>query len=550
MTPDEAATQLGYPSIRPLQREVLGPLLDGKDVLAILPTSSGKTLLTQIPALLRPGPVVVVSPLVALMNDQVERCRNQGLAAYAIHSHVSAAEKHRATLAVEEGNCQLLFLSPERLQGLDRSFFGSHQPQLWAIDEAHCVSEWGHDFRPPYGKIGRNLDRIGAGQRLAMTATATPKVADQICTVVGGKDHSSFHRVVRSPDRPNLRYAFAGAKVPVTRMVQYVELPVLVYGGTRRSVEEAARELRAAGYRAIHYHAGMDKDERRDAEVAFRAGEAEIVCATCAFGMGIDHPGIRAVLHLEIPTSLEAFVQESGRAGRDGGPSVSLCRATVETLDTALTMSLMTWPDPRTVKIFRDKLVRIVRAKKDRWEGTDRLQVTNEVLGHEVGMQAEEVGACLRILDDEGAIRRVPYHDKTVSVCLLKDVTVKVRSERQRRLLERLASVAEPSGEVRGTVSFFRDQIGLDLAECKRLSKAGAVRYEWTDRAQVIELSDVGAKIDEDLLLRMRARATNRIRACRTFLQTTGCRRKFLLEYFESVAETPPLGACCDRCPK
>lgn len=526
--------------------EYFGFEVDGDHLFLLADfTVTHNSLLYQLPAVQRKGPVVVISPLVALMNDQVDRCREQGIAAYAVHSHCSASEKHRAATAVEEGRCPLLYMSPERLQGLDRAYFGEHPPQMFAIDEAHCVSEWGHDFRPAYAKIGRNLDRFGPVQRVAMTATATPKVADQICSVVG-KDRT-FDRVVRSPDRPNIRYAFAGARVPIVRMVQYVELPALVYGGTRRSVEEAARELRAAGFRAGHYHAGMEKTERRQTEHDFREGKLEIVAATCAFGMGIDHTGIRAVLHLEVPTSLEAFVQESGRAGRDGRPSISLCRASVDTLDTALTMSLMTWPDPRTVKAFREKLVKIVRSKKDRWEGEDRLQVTNKDLSHQIGMQAEEVGACLRVLDDASVIRRVSYADKAAKVWLLKDVTVRVRSQRQRQVLERLAEHADSSGEIVGTVAFFLS-MGFDEAECKRLSTAGAIRYEWAERAQVIELRDVNGAVDDAMLLQMRARAVNRIRACRTFLQTKTCRRKFILEYFESEAESVPDGPCCDRC--
>lgn len=542
-----AAQSLGYPDVRPLQRQVLEPMMEGKNVLAVLPTSAGKTLLVQIPALSRKGPVVVISPLVALMNDQVDRCRRQGMTAYAVHSHCSSAEKHRAMTAIEEGRCQLLYMSPERLQGVDRTWFGSHPPQMFAIDEAHCVSEWGHDFRPSYSKVGRNLDRFGKIQRIAMTATATPKVAEQICQIVGisGPDTT---KIVRSPDRPNLRYAFAGSKVPVTRMIQYVELPALVYGSTRRSVEEAARELRSTGFKAAHYHAGMDREERRKTEEEFRTGQIDVVCATCAFGMGIDHPGIRAVIHLEVPTSIEAFVQESGRAGRDGRPSTSLCRATVETLDTALSLSLMSWPDPRTVRLFRDRFVRLVREKDDRWEGKDRLQMTHEQIGHRVGMQAEEAGACLRVLSDAGAIQRTMYADKIVTLWLMNDVTVKLRSENQRRILEALAEHADPSsGEVRGTVAFF-SSLGVDKSECKRLSNAGVIRYEWTDQASVIELKDLEAKVDDDLLLQMRARAIHRIQACRTFLQTKECRRKFLLRYFESQAEEKPLGACCDRC--
>lgn len=552
----KGANALGYPDARPLQREVLEQVMDGKDVLAILPTSAGKSLIYQIPAVVRPGPVVVCSPLVALMNDQVDRCRQQGLEAHTVHSHCSASERHRAQTAIDEGKAQILFLSPEKLQGIDRNWFGQHQPQLFAIDEAHCISEWGHDFRPIYGKIGRMLDRYWPDtQRIALTATAAPKVADHITQIVFGKGRTP-HKIVRSPDRPNVRYAVAGARVTVVRMVQYVDMilnlppdqntPVLVYGGTRRSVEEAARELRASGFRAAHYHAGMERAERLKTEEAFRSGQVEVVCATCAFGMGIDHAQIRGVVHLEIPTSIEAFVQESGRAGRDGQQAISICRLTEETLDAALSMSLLTWPEPRRVAAFRRKLLELLHSDTPRWEGKGKLQATSEAIAHQVGMQPEEVGACLRILEHAGVIRRTPYADKVAKAVILPNAVVRLSAKRAQQL-ETLARHADPSGEIVGTIAFFLS-IGLNRETLERLSAAGAIRYEWAERAQVIEIDNEAAVVDPSLLIEMRKRSIDRVGACRTFLHTPDCRRKFLLDYFESEAEQPPMGACCDRC--
>lgn len=535
-----------------MQLEVVDALLgrDGPpvDVMAILPTSAGKTALFQIPSLVRPGPVVVVSPLVALMNDQVDRCVRAGIRAHALHSHQPASVKRRIVDDVSSGQARILYVSPERLQGLGRDFFGDHPPQLFAIDEAHCVSEWGHDFRPAYRRVGRNLGRFGEVQKLVLTATATPQVADEISRIVGLG--ASAKKIVRSPDRPNIRYAMAGEKVPVTRMIQFVELPALVYGSTQRSVEEAARELRTAGYRAAHYHAGMGKDERRDVQTKFQEGQYDVVAATCAFGMGIDHPGIRAVIHLEMPTSIEAYVQESGRAGRDGKPSIAICRATMETLDTAMTMSLRRWPEPRRVQAFWKKLSALIEQRASRWEGGQRLQMTNQEIGNHTDTHPDEAGACVSILDETGVIRQTPANERPVRVVLLRGASVKLRPS-QLEILGRLADEADATGLVEGTVSYFSDAIGMDKEAAQRLSVAGAIRYEWVDRCQIIELADGRIEdLDGQRLMAMRARAVRRIEACKGYVSCSKCRRRFLLQWFQAEPEGPPLVKCCDNCPK
>lgn len=543
----EAVRALGFESLRPTQQEVVDALFRGQDVLAVLPTSAGKTCLFQVPAMCRPGPVVVVSPLVALMNDQVRRCRAAGIEAHALHSHCTVTEKRKITELASSGRLQMFYCSPERLQGLDRTFFGEVQPQLFAIDEAHCVAEWGHDFRTAYRRVGRNLSRFGTVQKMALTATATSQVADEIAEVVG--IGASAHRIVRSPDRPNVRYAMAGERVPVSRMIQHVELPCLVYGSTRRSVEEAARELRSAGYRAAHYHADMTKTVRGEVYDAFMRDEYDVVCATNAFGMGIDHPGIRSVIHLEMPTSIESYMQESGRAGRDGRPSIAICRSTVDTLGTSLSLQLANWPDPKTVRAFHQRLLRAFEQRRGRWEGEGRLQATSEEISAMTDTPALEVGSCLRILSEAGVLAQTHAQDRVVRVAILRGASVRLGSRDQADALERLADRADDDGIVEGTAGFFQDVIDADRETIAKLSLAGAVQYQWPERCQVIQISDGRVEdVDDVRLRRMRARVNRRTQACMEYVKTPGCRRKFLLDWFGAVAESPPLGVCCDRC--
>lgn len=555
-----ACNTLGWPRPRPAQMEVLEAIFSKKQLIAVLPTSAGKSGCYQIPALARPGLVVVVSPLVALMADQVERLREHGVAAYQLNSHCSAMEKRDAMAAIEEGKAKLVYMSPERMQGIDASFFGKSTVQMFAIDEAHCISEWGHDFRPPYLRIGKFIARLakklGDVQTIALTATATQQVVDEIAKVLHIEETAV--RIIRTPDRPNITYGVAGERVNLVRLVESAgrmvnnALPCLVYGSTRKTVEAAAVELERAGFNSAFYHAGLSKEERTRVQDDFIHGRVDVLSATCAFGMGIDHAGIRSVIHLEMPTSLEAYMQESGRAGRDGSPSIAICRYTIDTLQTAEGLTSLAWPTAKRVREFWHSLKPEFRDMPGKWEGEGRTQKTNTELAEALGFDAREVESCLRILDMEGYLKVIPYQDRPVIVKLLSGQKA-LKGRRQREVLDKLVRHADLDMEIKGSVAFFANVIGVDLSMIRKLNARQALRFEWVDKCQVIERlrDDEVADFDPERITTVRARSMSRITAALNYLKTPkeNCRRDYLLRYFGDDSGGSSIGRCCDHCP-
>jgi ATP-dependent DNA helicase RecQ len=301
-------------------------VLEGRDVLAVMPTGSGKSLGYQLPALCLPGTTLVVSPLVALMKDQVDELSRRGIPAAAIHSLATPDERRDAVRAARRGALKLLYVAPERFQyeGFER-LLGELRVARFAVDEAHCVSEWGHDFRPDYRLLEdaarrcRRAEGKGRPPIVAVTATATPEVREDIAALLGLGEPAVF---VAGFDRPNIRLSVQPVSGPREKRAVLPSLVrghrALVYAATRKSAEAAAGALTDAGIEAAAYHAGLDDDTRRDVQDAFASGALRVVAATNAFGMGIDRPDIARVVHWELPGSLEAYYQEIGRAGRDG----------------------------------------------------------------------------------------------------------------------------------------------------------------------------------------------------------------------------------------
>ncbi|MXQ09347.1 DNA helicase RecQ [Alphaproteobacteria bacterium GH1-50] len=316
----------GFSGFRPMQADIVEAVTHGADVLAILPTGGGKSLCFQLPALLRPGLTVVISPLIALMRDQVRALREAGVAAAALTSANTPEENDAVFDALGQGALKLLYMAPERLAsgGTDRMLAGANVTLL-AVDEAHCVSQWGHDFRPDYLRIGA-LRRALDVPLAAFTATADAETRDEIVErLFGGASPRIF---LGGFDRPNLHLAFAPKSNPRKQILSYAAarrgLSGIVYCGTRAKTETLAAALTEAGHDALAYHGGMEPDRRREVERRFQTDDGLIVVATVAFGMGIDKPDIRWVAHADLPKSIEAYYQEIGRAGRDGAPADTL----------------------------------------------------------------------------------------------------------------------------------------------------------------------------------------------------------------------------------
>ncbi len=316
----------GFDGFRPGQQEVVEAVAGGENVLAIMPTGGGKSLCFQLPALMRDGVTVVISPLIALMRDQVRALQAVGVEAGALTSGNTPEETDQVWQALEEGRLKLLYLAPERLAaGGATQMLRRIGVSLIAVDEAHCVSQWGHDFRPDYLRIGQ----LGAALNVplaAFTATADAETrAEIVQKLFDGQEPTTF---LRGFDRPNLHLAFAAKDGPRRQILDFAAARKgqsgIVYCGTRAKTESLAKALCDAGHSAIHYHGGMDPEDRRIAESRFQREDGLIFTATVAFGMGVDKPDIRWVAHADLPKSIEAYYQEIGRAGRDGAPADTL----------------------------------------------------------------------------------------------------------------------------------------------------------------------------------------------------------------------------------
>ncbi|KQQ08591.1 DNA helicase RecQ [Rathayibacter sp. Leaf296] len=327
-TPAQAILErvFGYSSFRGEQEQIVEQVIGGGDAVVLMPTGGGKSLCYQIPSIVREGTGVVVSPLIALMQDQVDALRANGVRAEFLNSTQDPGERARVERAYLDSELDLLYVAPERLgnEGM-KQFLARGRIALFAIDEAHCVSQWGHDFRPDYLALGELAERWPDVPRIALTATATEATHREITTRLHMGEARHF---VSSFDRPNIQYRIVNKVEPRKQLIDFLRREHaddagIVYALSRKSVEATAEALRTAGFDAVAYHAGLDSRVRAAAQSRFLREEGVIVCATIAFGMGIDKPDVRFVAHIDLPKSVEGYYQETGRAGRDGLPSTA-----------------------------------------------------------------------------------------------------------------------------------------------------------------------------------------------------------------------------------
>ena len=551
--------KFGYPDFRPPQVRAVQAVLSGRDALVVLPTGGGKSLCYQVPALMRDGLTVVISPLISLMKDQVDALERRGLPAAFINSTLSSNEAADRMAQARDGSLKLLYLAPERMDaGRTLQKLVEIGVSLLAIDEAHCISEWGHDFRPSYRRIGLIRERLGSPQTVALTATATPDVREDI---VRQLELRNPEIVVAGFDRINLTYHVAATRTQQDKDKAAVEWlraapgPAIVYAPTRKAVERVTSMLVRARVKAVAYHAGLDDSLRQRAQNDFMGESARVIVATSAFGMGIDKADVRLVVHHAMPGSIEAYYQEAGRAGRDGKPSTCVL--------------LHSYPDRFTHEFFVEQahperalieqLWKVLREDTDK-AGFVGLSVDDLVERVPSKAGDRKIGAALRVLAAAGALALEPPAQGRVWVRLLAAparITRELTGDREydREVLRALWRAVGKRLEIGASIDLdglppgFGGSMGI-VPVLERLETQQFVTWMRTGSGFRLDARCRDAKwlpVDWHGLERRRQAELSRLDSMQRYAQTRACRRAFVLRYFGDPEVRTQCDAC-DRC--
>jgi ATP-dependent DNA helicase RecQ len=546
----------GFTDFREGQAEVIQAVLGGENAVVVMPTGGGKSLCFQLPALMIDGVTLVVSPLIALMKDQVDQLAARGIPTTFINSSLSYGEVNRRLSEIRRGIHKLVYIAPERFRSeAFTETIAEVKVKLFAIDEAHCISHWGHDFRPDYLRLREAAERLGAPQIIALTATATPQVRADISEQLGLTDPRVF---VAGFDRPNLALRVLHVQTEKEKIATLKELIArstgsgIIYAATRKSVEQVTAKLKIAGLSAEAYHGGMDEGERTRAQESFMRGDTKAIVATNAFGMGIDKPDIRFVAHFHIPGSIEAYYQEVGRAGRDR-------------LDADCVM-LFNYADTRTQQFFiegshppPDLIGRVYmdiatggagKTDKTARDIAERLKIKNEMsvysalvllekAGHiERGRATDTVLLATLKTDVDSALGAVP--DDSVEGAIVRDLVfnrnVGEREPTELDLGVIGAGLGIPDGQVRRGLASLADR---GLLECRTAFQGRGIKLldETPARALKIDTKELAARAaaEQWKLRRM-------IDYC--YHKERGCLRRFILNYFGDRKHLANCGTC------
>ncbi len=550
----------GFHEFRPGQDEILESVLDGSDCLVIMPTGGGKSLCYQVPAFIRPGITLVISPLIALMKDQVDSLRVLDLPVMAVHSLMGTREQEKALHEMAEGKIRLVYASPERLR--NQRFMHAlsrNTVSMVAVDEAHCISQWGHDFRPDYLRISQAVETIGRPQVIALTATATEKVRADIVKQLKLKTPKVF---VTGFDRRNIFWEVlqcADEKEKAAALEERLKSlsgAAIVYTGTRKNVERTVEKLNKNHLKAEAYHAGLDEAERIRVQDSFMEGRRDLVVATNAFGMGIDRSDIRMVIHHTFPGTIEAYYQEGGRAGRDG--------------EAATCLLLYTPSDRMLQEFFIDSRY---PPRDTVFEVYDRLrQFTEELLWltySEIGMMGNDkipdltVGSCIKILEDASAVKRLHRYDNQAELHFTKSPRIFInelssRAKNRKKLVQYLERIYGDDQLTNG-IQFLPSELAKNadlspeaLRRCLlQMEAEGGVSYISPFRGRGLRLlkrvKPEELEIDFQALKVRKAYELTKLDQVMDYATTERCRRDFLLGYFGESVKGNDCGAC-DRC--